>query len=145
VLINTDSQQHSLHSVQTFKKGEVLCNFFANKIYSEANCLTIQIGADTHISLLPEFLQYTNHSCNPNIFFDTVKMEVLALRDIEINDELCFFYPSTEWKMAQSFLCFCGSNSCLQNISGAADLKKEVLKRFRLTDFIHSMVDLNNG
>lgn len=145
VMMSIDTNQHSLHSIQKFKKGEVLCSFSANKIYSEANCLTIQTGVDTHISLLPEFLRYTNHSCNPNIFFDTSKMEILALQDIDINDEFCFFYPSTEWKMAQPFLCFCGSKSCLQNISGAAALPMGILKNFRLTDFIHSMVNLNNG
>lgn len=32
-----------------------------------------------------------------------------ALRDIQPGDELSFFYPSTEWEMAQGFECKCGA------------------------------------
>lgn len=32
-----------------------------------------------------------------------------ALRDIKEGDVLEFFYPSTEWDMAQPFECSCGA------------------------------------
>jgi hypothetical protein len=85
---------------------------------------------------MPVFLQYINHSCNPNVFFDTTTMEVIALRDIEPNEEFSFFYPSTEIDMAQPFICYCGSKDCLQNIRGAKYITGEILKKYRLTDFV---------
>jgi hypothetical protein len=97
---------------------------------------TLQLDEVTHILLSPEPLWYCNHSCDPNIFFDTEAMEVVCLRDIAEGEELRFFYPSTEWSMAEPFACFCGGPGCLGRISGAADLPDEVLERFRLNNYV---------
>ena len=108
------------------------------KRYSKtATYLTVQTGEDKHITLQPEFLQYINHSCYPNVFFDTTAMQLVALKEIQPGDELMFFYPSTEWDMSQPFDCFCGTTQCLHRIQGAAYLSDEEAKRYRLTDFIN--------
>ena len=133
---NTITKQKSLHAIIPFKKGELISTFSAGRIYKEPNYLTVQTGIDKHITLLPEFLQYINHSCNPNVFFNTATMEVIAIRDIESNEEFSFFYPSTEWDMAQPFICYCGTNSCLQNIKGAKHIPADIIKKYRLTQFI---------
>jgi hypothetical protein len=89
-----------------------------------------------HITLQPEFLQYINHSCAPNVFFDTTAMQLVALKEIREGEEMTFFYPSTEWEMIQPFNCYCGSHNCLGQIQGAAFLPKNAWKQYRLTDFI---------
>jgi hypothetical protein len=137
---NIISKQNSLHALQSFKKGDVISNFSAGHIYREPNYLTVQTGIETHITLVPEFLQYINHSCDPNVFFDTTTMQVVALSDIEANEEFGFFYPSTEWDMAQPFYCYCGSAGCLQNIQGAKHISKSILKQYKLTDFIQQQL-----
>ena len=101
----------------------------------------MQTGLNEHITLQPDFLQYCNHSCEPNVFFDTTKFELVALKNINVGDELTFFYPSSEWNMDQPFACTCGNKNCLQTIKGAAYLSKEVLANYKLTDFIQSMLD----
>ena len=140
ILQNTVTNQKSLHALIPFKKGDVLSNFSAGEIYTTPNYLTVQRGVSEHITLMPVFLQYINHSCNPNVFFDTSSMEVIALKDIEPNEEFSFFYPSTEIDMAQPFICYCGSKDCLQNIKGAKYIPGEILKRYRLTDFIQQQL-----
>ena len=35
---------------------------------------TVQISETDHIELSPNYLQYANHNCEPNMFFDIVKM-----------------------------------------------------------------------
>ena len=140
VIENSITKQKSLHATRAFEKDSVICSFHAGRIFTTPNYLTVQTGIDTHITLEPEFLQYSNHSCSPNIFFDTKSMEVIALKDIEPNEELCFFYPSTEIDMAQPFLCYCGSKDCLQNIRGAKYIPSSVLARYRLTEFIREQV-----
>jgi SET domain-containing protein len=40
-------------------------------------------------------MQYINHSCDPNVAFDTTAFKLVALKDIKAGDELVFFYPST--------------------------------------------------
>lgn len=133
---NPETGQNSLVTQQAYLAGDQICRFGARETLDHATYLTVQTGTDRHILLNPEYLQYCNHSCAPNIFFDTATMEVIALQDIAAGEELTFFYPSTEWEMAQPFACYCGSTQCLGTIRGAAALPEDILKRYRLTDFI---------
>lgn len=138
---NNITTKKSLHTAKAFKQNEVLCNFSDGSISQTPTYLTIQIGLNEHITLQPDFLQYTNHSCEPNVFFDTTSFKLIALKDINVGDELTFFYPSSEWNMNQPFACNCGNENCLHTIKGAAYLSKEVLSKYKLTDFIQSMID----
>lgn len=112
----------------------------ASGVVAEPNYLTIQLGFGVHIELFPEILRYTNHSCEPNSFFDTTLMHLVALRDISEGEEVCFFYPSSEWQMAQPFECNCGAASCLHLIEGAKNLAPDLISRYRFTDFILSQL-----
>ena len=136
VRLNENNGQRQLHALCAFQPGEIIAEFSAREVLTEPNYLTVQIGIHRHILLAPVDLQYCNHSCTPNVFFDTTTMQVLALQEIVRDEELTFFYPSTEWTMAQPFQCYCGQSSCLGLIEGAAFLPKDVLSRYRLTDFV---------
>ena len=116
--------------------GEVICKFGNKEILDRPNYLTVQIGDSQHIMLDPEYLHYINHSCSPNVFFDTENMVLIALRNIEIGEEFTFFYPSTEWSMDRGFDCICQSENCLGYIQGAAHLPLNVLTKYELSDYI---------
>jgi SET domain len=135
-----DNKQNSLHSTKSFKKGEVICGFEAGTTQNYATYLTVQVSTDKHITLQPEFLQYINHSCEPTVFFDTTSMQLVALQDLNEGDEFTFFYPSTEWDMAQPFVCNCGSANCLQLINGASHLSLSTLNKYKLTNFIQQQL-----
>ena len=130
------TNHHSLHATKGFEKGELIVVFRAGNIQRSASYLTVQTGLLEHITLKPDFLQFVNHSCDPNVFFNTTTMEFTSLKKIHVGDELCFFYPSTEWDMAQPFLCKCNSSGCLKEIKGAAYLSLELLLQYQLTEFI---------
>lgn len=132
--------QNALFALRSYHPGEVIADFWAGTIAAEPTYLTVQVGSRRHITLQPEFLQYINHSCDPNVFFDTTSMKLVALKQINPEEEMVFFYPSTEWKMTQSFNCYCGSSLCLGDIKGAAYLSKEAQDRYRLTDFIQQQL-----
>jgi hypothetical protein len=138
--LNNSSSQKSLHAAVSFVAGDVICKFSADVTQSYATYLTVQTAADTHITLMPEFLQYINHSCAPNVFFNTAAMELVCLQPMQPGDEFTFFYPSTEWEMAQPFVCNCGNAGCLQLINGASHLSVETLSKYKLTDFIREQV-----
>ena len=140
VVFNEKSHQHVICASKPFQKDQAIISFSSREILKEPSFLTIQIDIGKHILLQPDYLQYTNHSCEPNVFFDTTGMKLVALRDISIGEELTFFYPSTEWDMAQPFHCKCGKNKCLHMISGAANVHPAILKEYRLTDFILSQL-----
>jgi SET domain len=132
------SGQNALFTLRSWQPGEVIADFSAGTISAEPTYLTVQIAEGKHITLQPEFLQYINHSCEPNVFFDTTLMQLVALKDIPSGTEFTFFYPSSEWEMTQSFQCYCGKDGCLGEIKGAAHLSSEAVSKHRFTDFIQS-------
>ena len=130
------SGQQTLFALKNFKKDEVISPLGAAFVSDKPSYLTVQTGNKTHIALHPYFLQYINHGCDPNCFFDTSNKKVVALRDIEAGEEFTFFYPSTEWEMASPFQCYCNQPGCLGLINGAAFIPNEVLRRYKLSGFI---------
>ena len=136
IRIDPISGNRSLFSKKAFTKNEVIIGFVAKSVSSTPTYLTVQIGEDLHIELLPECLACTNHSCEPNCFFDTSTMEFVAIKDISEGEEFTFFYPSAEWDMDRPFQCNCGSEECLGIIQGAKYLSTEHIRKYRFTDFI---------
>ncbi len=133
---NLHSQHHSLHSTSNFVTGDVITPFQAAAFLKEPSRFTVQLANDMHIILSPEFLQYINHSCLPNTFFDTDRLLIVALTNIEPGDEYTFFYPSTEWDMAEAFDCHCGSAGCMHSIQGAKYLSPNNFKKFKFNQHI---------
>ena len=63
-------------------------------------------------------------------------MEVVALRAINVGEEMTFFYPATEWDMSQTFACNCKTPQCLGNIRGGKHLSAEEANRYRLNEYV---------
>jgi SET domain len=133
---NLNTDQNALVTLKSFNPGDVFHRFSPSAILHNPTYLTVQTGTKEHITLQPDFLQYINHSCKPNVFFDTTEMQVIVLRPLEPGDEVTFFYPSTEWDMTQSFKCYCGEDCCIDEIKGAAWLSEHTVKQYRFTDYI---------
>lgn len=60
-----------------------------------------------------------NHSCEPNTFFNGLNVQ--ALRDIHVNEELTLDYTTFLDENMEPFHCQCGSNSCRGLIMGTRD------------------------
>ncbi|MGB1243061.1 MAG: SET domain-containing protein-lysine N-methyltransferase [Chitinophagales bacterium] len=133
---NTQTGYHSMFAAQNLKATTVLSKFGYETKLTIPSRFSVQINETEHITLKPQYLQYINHSCNPNVFFDTQKMQIEVLRDIREGEEICFFYPSTEWKMTESFDCSCKSERCLGKIQGAAYLTSNQIEKYRLSEYI---------
>jgi hypothetical protein len=129
-------QQKGFFVSKSFNKGDILMSFAARETLNEPNYLTVQIKVREHILLAPIEIQYINHSCSPNIFFNTTTFNLEALENIKAGEEITFFYPSTEWKMEQPFTCSCDNINCLKTIQGAYYLKEQDVANYRFTEFI---------
>ncbi|PNH39407.1 hypothetical protein VD0004_g7490 [Verticillium dahliae] len=102
---------------------------------------TVQCGKDKHLDLNSDML-YINHSCDPSLIFDTGNLNILVgPKGLQPGDELTFFYPSTEWSMAQPFDCFCGAPTCRGTISGARDMTDAQLDGLWLNGHIRELLD----
>lgn len=119
-----------------FASGDIVCPFGVRAIVSGPLRHSLQVGLDEHILLAPDYLQYMNHSCRPNIVIDTVHRLIRAVRTIAAGDEFMFFYPATEWDMQSPFRCHCGVPECLGLINGACHISPEVLLRYDLAPHI---------
>jgi len=137
---NIVNNQKAFFAQRVYQPGDLVIEFSARQVLSEPNYLTVHVDVDKHMLLYPEHLQYINHSCDPNVFFDTHSMKIVALKQIAEGNEMTFFYPSTEWHMAQPFTCFCGSSKCLREIRGAAHIPVEILSTYKLTRFIQQQL-----
>ncbi|KAG5944781.1 hypothetical protein E4U59_006874 [Claviceps monticola] len=102
---------------------------------------TVQMGVNRHLNLNSD-LVYINHSCEPSLIFDTASLNILAgPKGLQPGDELTFFYPSTEWSMAQPFTCLCNRPSCRGTISGAKDMKPSQLEGLWLSPHIRLLLE----
>ncbi|KAG2194721.1 hypothetical protein INT47_012092 [Mucor saturninus] len=100
---------------------------------------SVQISATDHVELNSDLL-YLNHSCDPSTYLNIAQRAIVALKDIKQGDELDFFYPSTEWDMAQAFDCWCGSAKCIGKVNGASHLSSDVLKQFTISEHITQLL-----
>lgn len=122
-------------------KDELIFDFSTAQKLNSPTYQTIQINACQHIIPDSPFL-YLNHSCRPNAFVDSVSLAIYALVDIAAQQELTFFYPATEWQMAESFICRCNHENCLTSISGAAALSKKQLQDYKMNPHILAMTKI---
>ncbi|KAF1966548.1 hypothetical protein BU23DRAFT_560127 [Bimuria novae-zelandiae CBS 107.79] len=109
---------------------------------------TVQASRALHIDLNCD-LVYTNHSCLPTLVFDMQRWEVRVNPDLKeglkAGDELTFFYPSTEYDMAQPFECRCGASECRGTIAGAKDMPLQVLRQYWLNSHIEELLQEKVG
>jgi hypothetical protein len=138
---NKKINQQGLYANKAFAQGEILIHFTAKETLQKPNYLTIQISDTEHILLAPTYIEYINHSCKPNVFFNTTTFTLEALKDIAVGEEFTFFYPSTEWKMDQSFICSCGNVNCLKEIQGAYYIAPNIIAPYQLTDYIQQKLN----
>lgn len=110
-------------------------------VAEEPTYATVQMGKNSHLNLNSDLL-YINHSCEPSLIFDMGSMNILVgPKGLQPGDELTFFYPSTEWSMAQPFTCLCGNSSCRGTISGAKDMLPQQLEGAWLNSHIHDLLE----
>lgn len=125
----------SLYALQAIQPATVLSSFHG-ELFTQPTRYTVQINANQHLELEPAHLRYTNHSCEPNVFFDTTKRQLVTLQPIKAGEEFTFFYPSTEWKMTEAFECGCNKTNCLGRIQGANYLAYNQLEKYKLTAYV---------
>jgi hypothetical protein len=122
-------------------RGAVLAKITTATTASAKAYSSVQTSKDDHIELNSD-LVYVNHSCDPSLVFDMHKMEVRVVeeKDLKEGDALTFFYPSSEWDMAQPFDCFCGAPNCKGWIEGAKTMARRDLEGYWLNQHIKALL-----
>lgn len=91
----------------------------------------VQIAED--LFLLPppdlEAADLVNHSCAPNCGMEG-NIVLVAMRDIEAGEELCFDYAMTDDNPYFGFACECGQADCRGTVSGDDWQREELWDRY---------------
>ncbi len=124
----------SVTVIEDFLRGQVVRRFQHFKTSTSPTLRTIQVSDDLHVD--DAVGRYVNHSCDPTVYVDTQSLGLIALRHIRKGEEITFFYPATEWDMAEPFQCNCGHESCLGEIRGAQALPLSLLDRYAVAPHI---------
>ena len=122
----------SLRAARSFGPGEIVFPVEGDPV-TRATRFTIQVGLNAHLDPVSERKspwRYLNHGCDPNVAIDIPRRAVVARRAIAAGDELRFDYHTTEWELAESFVCNCGASQCVGVAMGFAHLspaRQEIL------------------
>lgn len=128
-----------LITTEPLAKGDLIHLISQYRLVARPTYQTIQVARDAHIEELG-VLAYLNHSCRPNTHVDTTAFTVTALRDIAADEELSFFYPSTEWELDRPFVCLCGAPQCVRLVAGAKYLAVDTLGRYSINRHIRALI-----
>lgn len=128
-------------SLKDMPAGEVFEKMSDATKVDKCSYTTVQTSKSGQIELNSD-LVFCNHSCDPSLVFDMNKMEVRVIgnRDLKAGQDLTFFYPSSEWDMAQPFDCNCGASDCVGTIKGARYLDDKTLSKYWLNQHIKDLL-----
>jgi uncharacterized protein len=119
--------------VVVVKGGYVLTKAQRDEIGRELGPSEIQITEDLFIGPTSKRqreggMMHLNHSCEPNLGLQG-QVVYVALRDIEIDEELTFDYAMTDDEPGE-MQCRCGTPSCRGTITGFDWRKLEIQKKY---------------
>ncbi|EAT58827.1 SET domain-containing protein-lysine N-methyltransferase [Chlorobium ferrooxidans] len=102
-----------VYAVNFYKEGEIVMDLSIGDESPGRDLRTIEL-ATRHID--HPFGRYVNHHCDPNCYIDKKRELMIALRDINIGDEITFDYSQNETAIAAPFECSCGAQNCKGSI-----------------------------
>ena len=91
----------------------------------------IQVEEGLHLAPFGESepADYFNHSCNPNAGLDG-QIALVALREIQCDEEVCFDYATSDSTHYDDFDCQCGSILCRRRVTGDDWMRKDLQARY---------------
>lgn len=124
------NDQSGVYAGREFEPGERVMDVEGD-ISPQPSRYSIQIGVDRHVHPWgPDTpWMYLNHSCRPNLAYDSASAGMVAIELIRPGDQLTFNYLTTEWEMAEAFDCACGDPQCFGRIAGYRHLDAEARDR----------------
>lgn len=147
--------QQGIFAVRPIRKGEIL-TFWAGDIYTRPEFMklpgllrsrSLQVEEDLFmVPRVEEPADYFNHSCEPNAGLSG-QLALIALRDIDADEEVTFDYAMSDGSDYDEFVCRCGRPQCRGRVTGD-DWQSEVLQaRYRghFSPYLQRRIDQQNA
>jgi uncharacterized protein len=98
--------------------GDVVTGAELEVLTDEDRRLSVQIEEDLYlVSFVASPADRINHSCDPNAGLNG-QIAVVALRNIEAGEQVCFDYATSDSSPYDEFDCLCGSPQCRGRVTG---------------------------
>lgn len=140
--LKTKETEHGkgVFALKNFKNGETIFEFKGKKFtynelpypYDSVTDHYVQIDKNLYMGPSGETDDFFNHSCNPNsgLKIDNEKVTLVAIKNINIGDEITWDYSTTmdedDWEMN----CLCGSQNCRGKIRDFKFLNKDIQQKY---------------
>ena len=146
---STDGKGDGAFAIHAISRGETVAVFGGHPVTRaelaalspERSARSIQIDRDLYLvsGAAREPGDMINHSCSPNCGLrgDIV---VIALRDIEVGEELAYDYAMSDASDYDEFACRCGAADCRGIVRGSDWRDPELRARYR--GYFSSFIEL---
>jgi hypothetical protein len=130
---------HGVFALQRVKAGELLVVWGGEivtgerlaEMPAEEHRLCVQVEEDLYLWTTHEGpADWVNHSCDPNSGL-VGQIGLVALRDIDPGEEICFDYATTDGSGYDEFECHCGALECRGRVTGEDWRRPELQTRYR--------------
>jgi hypothetical protein len=111
--------------------GDVVNGERLEQLPTQTRQHTIQVEENLYLMPIrpPEPADYVNHSCDPNAGLSG-QIVLLALRNIEPGEEICFDYATCDGSPYDEFICECGTPNCRGRVTGNDWSRPELWERY---------------
>jgi hypothetical protein len=130
---------YGVYALRPFAKGELLLVWGGHACYCESvdelpernRHLFLQVEENTYLIVDDgESADRVNHSCDPNAGL-LGQITLIALRDIEPGEEICYDYAMSDGSTYDEFPCGCGAANCRGKVTGEDWRQPELQQRYR--------------
>ena len=142
---------NGIFALEPVKRGELIA-VFGGVVYQvegfaalpdRERSLSIQV--EENLFLVPERIgegDYVNHSCDPNAGLSG-QIALIALRDIQPGEEVCFDYAMSDTTPYDEFDCQCGAINCRGRVSANDWRIQELQRRYAgyFTPYVQRRID----
>ena len=142
-------------AIQKIQKGEIVASFggFVVDRYELKNYSTDRVARSLQLNetkyllsgKFPEPGDMLNHSCEPNCGANGTS-SIIALKDIQQDEELTFDYAMTDASEYDEFICACGKSNCRKKITGNDWKSLELQQKYKgfFSAYIKKLIELSH-
>ncbi len=136
--LKADKSGNSIFAVEPIKRDELIA-VFGGVVYEWETFINLSerermlcLQVEERLFLVPRPIgegDYVNHSCNPNAGLSG-QIGLVAMRDIQIGEEVCFDYAMCDTMPYDEFDCLCGAPNCRGHVGGNDWQLPQLQKRY---------------
>lgn len=122
-------------ATENIRVGSVIMKYsgpLLKYVQTTPQTLALQIGPDLYIGASGDADDFVNHSCDPNagMQIDGTDVQLIAIRNITIDEQITFDYSTTMDEDDFEFDCLCGSPVCRGRIRDFKHLPAELRRKY---------------